>query len=228
MKSLHTVFILLVVFLLSACGTSTPVRTDVENVQPSPAVNPDNTKQEMVETTPQHETTAEAKNETTAQAKPETTAEPTPDTAASETTDNQAAEIPQQPQAENAAPRNDKPEAADDDEEIPANFISCEIKIEHDDSLYQAQAIGPTLEEARDNALEEACALPCANALEGNESEEDTDAKLESCTESCSVNTIVVAAACHQNGKSIYTEGAWNENGDAAPTNGAETPDTVK
>ncbi|MBQ9816457.1 MAG: hypothetical protein IJM59_03165 [Proteobacteria bacterium] len=107
-------------------------------------------------------------------------------------------------------------------------FVHCEVKIDEGGSLYTAQAAGPTLEEARDNAVDEACAIPCAEQMSEQIekqaiSEDETEKQLDSCTEKCAGSTIVLAAACYLKGQSIYTEGAWNENGDAAPTNGEES-----
>ncbi len=107
-------------------------------------------------------------------------------------------------------------------------FVHCEVKIDEGGSLYTAQAAGPTLEEARDNAVDEACAIPCAEQMSDQIekqaiSEDETEKQLDSCTEKCAGSTIVLAAACYLKGQSIYTEGAWNENGDAAPTNGEES-----
>lgn len=107
---------------------------------------------------------------------------------------------------------------------IPDEFVHCETKIDEDGSLYTAQAAGPTLEEARDNAVDEACAIPCAEHMEKQTvSEDEAENQLEACIDRCAQNTIVLAAACYLKGQSIYTEGAWNENGDPAPTNGEES-----
>lgn len=220
MKPSHFAFILLALLLLQSCGASTSAGADVNNIQPMPsepsvAVQPEKT--EPVKTAPSEEPqaapAAEAVQAEAVIAEPQ---EAVVDPA-------HAAEAPKA-QDEVVV----KADISADEQDIPANIIRCEVKIEQEDTLYQAQAIAPTLEEARDNAVEEACALPCASTIEADSAEDDAEAKLESCTETCTENTIVVAAACHQNGKSIYTEGAWNEDGDAAPTNGEEAPKASK
>lgn len=104
-------------------------------------------------------------------------------------------------------------------------FVKCEARIGKDGKFYTAQAVGPTIEEARENAVAEACSIPCAEELEEQGIADDELEKLiDDCAEACSDEGLVVAAICFREGISIYTEGGWNENGDPAPTNGSETP----
>ncbi len=92
------------------------------------------------------------------------------------------------------------------------DLIYCEVKIDQNSSLYNAQAAGPTLEEARDNAVDEACAIPCAEQLaEGKLSEDEADKELSACTDHCVSDTIVLAVSCSMGDQVIYTEGAWNQ-----------------
>lgn len=103
-------------------------------------------------------------------------------------------------------------------------LIQCEGRIDRNGELYTAQAVGPTIEEARDNAIVEACSIPCAESLESKGiSDDELEKEIDACAEQCSDEAIVIAAVCMRKGVSIYTEGAWNENGDPAPTNGSET-----
>ena len=101
----------------------------------------------------------------------------------------------------------------------------CEAKIEDDGSVYTGESLAPTIEEAREAAIEEACANPCAEQLVEEESETDREDKLESCIETCAYDAIVIAAQCWHDGATVYTEGAWSETNDAAPTNGEESPE---
>ena len=108
--------------------------------------------------------------------------------------------------------------------DIPEDFFRCEVRIKLISSIYQAQAIGPTLEEARDNAVDEACAVPCAEQIaDKGFTEDESEAAIDKCTEACVVDSTVLAGMCWQNQNSVYSEGDWNENGDSAPTNGDET-----
>ncbi|MBO4351847.1 MAG: hypothetical protein J6A01_13010 [Proteobacteria bacterium] len=107
-------------------------------------------------------------------------------------------------------------ESSEDNVEIAnapkLDLIYCEVKIDQNSSLYNAQAAGPTLEEARDNAVDEACAIPCAEELaHGQISEDEADKQLSSCTEHCVSDTIVLAVSCSMGDQVIYTEGAWNQ-----------------
>lgn len=219
MKPLFSAFLLLAVFLLYACGASTSTGPDITSIQPVASDN---------------DVVAEQSGSVAAEAAEDTETDMAAVSDVAVATDKEenallAAEsdVPSEAQPSDGTETDGVDETADESE-VPENFIRCEVKIEQDDMLYQAQAIAPTLEEARDIAVEEACALPCAATLDAGVAEDDAEAKLESCTESCTESTIVVAAACHQNGKSIYTEGAWNVDGDAAPTNGEEAPVTSK
>ena len=109
-------------------------------------------------------------------------------------------------------------ESAEDKVDIQAapalDMVYCEVKIDQKSALYTAQAAGPTLEEAMDNAVDEACALPCAEELDqGKISDDEADKLLTGCTERCIAETIVLAESCTMNGQVIYTEGAWNTEG---------------
>lgn len=110
------------------------------------------------------------------------------------------------------------------DDDLPPDVIHCEVKLDHPNGIYTAQSFGPTLEEARDNAVEEACALPCAENIAKDLSDDEAESELNACSEKCAMKAIVLAAACIQHGKPIYTEGAWSETNDPAPTNGEEVP----
>lgn len=109
-------------------------------------------------------------------------------------------------------------------DDLPPDVIHCEVKLDHPNGIYTAQSFGPTLEEARDNTVEEACALPCAENIAKDLSDDEAESELNACAEKCAMKAIVLAAACIQHGKPIYTEGAWSETNDPAPTNGEEVP----
>lgn len=133
--------------------------------------------------------------------------------------------------AENAQNAENAASNADDLSGITAGgitddmFVKCEARIGKDGKFYTAQAVGPTIEEARENAVAEACSIPCAEELEEQGIADDELEKLiDDCAETCSDEGLVVAAICFREGVTIYTEGGWNENGDPAPTNGSETP----
>lgn len=109
-------------------------------------------------------------------------------------------------------------------EDSAHSLVKCDARIDFESDLYTAQAVGPTIEEARDNAVEEACSIPCAESLKSASlSDDELEAQIDACAESCSEEAIVIAAACFQDGASIYTEGAWSETNDPAPTNGDES-----
>ncbi len=113
-----------------------------------------------------------------------------------------------------------------EEEAVPADFFRCEVKISMSSSVYTAASVGPTLEEARDTAVDEACAIPCAESIAGRSlSEDEAETAIDACTNQCTDNADVLAASCWQNDKTVYTEGEWSETGDAAPTNGAEILD---
>lgn len=145
-----------------------------------------------------------------------------PDQAAPTDQDTTAQDTTAQPQ-DTPKITIDPPSLNDDD--LPPNMILCEVKLDHPDGIYTAQSFGPTLEEARDNAVEEACALPCAEAINKDLSDDEAETVLNACAEKCAMKAIVLAAACIQNGNAIYTEGAWSETNDPAPTNGEEVPE---
>ena len=218
MRHLHIAFIFLAVFVLHACGAATSTGSDVTRVQTAPQAIVESESSESVAVPSSEEDVSESK----------VTEVPIDSSASVLAQDADVEENAVQDASEVAAPAVVAAPVSDasSDDEVPADFIRCEVKIEQEDTLYQAQAIGPTLEEARDNAVDEACALPCAVTLE-SVAEEALEEALERCTEACTENTIVVAAECHQNGKSIYTEGAWDKDGYAAPTNGEEAPKTA-
>lgn len=112
----------------------------------------------------------------------------------------------------------------EDLEESAQSLVKCDARIDFESDLYTAQAVGPTIEEARDNAVDEACSIPCAESLKSASlSDDELEAQIDACAESCSEEAIVIAAACFQDGASIYTEGAWSETNDPAPTNGDES-----
>ena len=47
-------------------------------------------------------------------------------------------------------------------------------------------------------------------------------------TDKCTYASIAIAAQCWKDGVSVYTEGAWSDTNDAAPTNGEESPDPMR
>lgn len=128
-------------------------------------------------------------------------------------TDQTGAESVQTPQEAAKEPGADSSDENVDISSAPRlDLIYCEVKIDQNSSLYNAQAAGPTLEEARDNAVDEACAIPCAEELaHGQLSEDEVDKQLTSCTERCVSDTIVLAVSCSMGDQVIYTEGAWNQ-----------------
>lgn len=203
MNRLLTVCVFLsAILLLQSCGASQPAVSTADSVasaqqeQPASSEQSESTKSEAVVET--ESVAAEADSE------------------------NNAVKQDEQNEVSSAIPS----ENAAEDEEIPADFFRCEIKVDVESSIYQARSFGPTLEEGRDNSVDEACAVPCAERIESNQLSDDEAAqRIEECTETCSSSAKVLAAACWQNHKLVYTEGEWNENGDAAPTNGAEILD---
>ena len=149
----------------------------------------------------------------------------------------EAAPVAETPQAapdtpapsENVAPAAQAAPAPADghDAEDPAlaNLTRCEAKIDYSGSVYVGESLAPTIEEARDGAIEEACAISCAETLSDDDSDKQREDKLEHCIETCADASIAIAAQCWHNGISVYTEGAWSPTNDAAPTNGQESPD---
>ncbi len=129
--------------------------------------------------------------------------------------------------AENAADGNTN-DAAEQDDATPdepadiGDLVRCEAKIAFEGQEFTAEAIGPTLEEARDNAFEESCAQPCADKLPESAQESEREDLLDACIEDCVGASKPIAAQCWQHSVSIYTEGAWSPTNDAPPTNGAE------
>lgn len=156
-------------------------------------------------------TPAEKQAETPAAASPESNEHPT-----SAAEPAQETEAPSADQEQAAPSGGNAPEGNVDIENAPRlDLIYCEVKIDQNSALYNAQAAGPTLEEALDNAVEEACAVPCAEDLAHAQiSEDEADKKLTSCTEHCVSDTIVLAVSCTSGGQVIYTDGAWNQGTD--------------
>lgn len=128
------------------------------------------------------------------------------------------------PSLESAENTEGDSDGSEDLEESAQSLVKCDARIDFESDLYTAQAVGPTIEEARDNAVDEACSIPCAESLKSASlSDDELEAQIDACAESCSEEAIVIAAACFQDGASIYTEGAWSETNDPAPTNGDES-----
>lgn len=99
-----------------------------------------------------------------------------------------------------------------DDHAIDENLVQCEVRLDVNGELYTAQATGPTLEEARDNAIDESCSIPCAESIDANLSEDEAEDKIIACAQSCADKAIVIAALCSQSHTVIYSEGAWEHN----------------
>ena len=114
------------------------------------------------------------------------------------------------------------------DEANLTDMTRCEAKIDYAGSVYTGESRAPTIEEARDGAIEEACAVPCAEDLSEKDSEKEREDKLEACIDKCTYASIAIAAQCWKDGVSVYTEGAWSDTNDAAPTNGEESPDPMR
>lgn len=128
------------------------------------------------------------------------------------------------PSLESAENTEGDSDGSEDLEDSAHSLVKCDARIDFESDLYTAQAVGPTIEEARDNAVDEACSIPCAESLKSASlSDDELEAQIDACAESCSEEAIVIAAACFQDGASIYTEGAWSETNDPAPTNGEES-----
>lgn len=89
-------------------------------------------------------------------------------------------------------------------------LIKCEVKIDFEENVHTSFALAPTVEEARDSAVEEACSLPCADKYKDVQDEAALEKKLEKCVEECAEKAVVMAAACSLKDKLVYTEGAWN------------------
>jgi len=126
--------------------------------------------------------------------------------------------------AESLASDSDAPTLGEEDFADDPEVVCCEVKLEHASMFFSAKALGPTIEEARDNAIDETCAIPCAEqlVLDSSQDENSLEAQLESCVESCAEAAIVVAAACMQHGEMIYSEGAWREAEEAESTSDEE------
>ncbi|MCL2325159.1 MAG: hypothetical protein FWC40_01445 [Proteobacteria bacterium] len=126
--------------------------------------------------------------------------------------------------AESLPSDNDAPTLGEEDFVDDPEVVCCEVKLEHASVFFSAKALGPTIEEARDNAIEETCAIPCAEllALDSSQDDETLEAQLESCVELCAEEATVVAAACMQHGEMIYSEGAWREAEEAATASDEE------
>ena len=116
----------------------------------------------------------------------------------------------------------------EEDEANLTDITRCEAKIDYAGSVYTGESLAPTIEEARDGAIEEACAVPCAEDLSEKDSEKEREDKLEACIDKCTYASIAIAAQCWKDGVSVYTEGAWSDTNDAAPTNGEESPDPMR
>lgn len=205
MRYLKILITLSVLLLLESCGGAQAVVPASE-----PAVN---AGQESVEAVLPEAPLAQAVSDEAEQPKQEAT--------------DIAAGVPEQEESGVSEKKTGMPSShVDEDEDIPADFFRCELKINHGGEVFQARSFGPTLEEARDNSVDEACAIPCAASVEdGQLSDDEAEARIDACSEACASNADVLAAACWQNEKVVYTEGEWNENGDKAPTNGAEILD---
>ena len=137
---------------------------------------------------------------------------------------------PSAPPAGNVKDEEDSPNATEaesdsDDSDVDGILlIKCVARIDIKGALYTAQATGPTIEESRDNAIGEACSIPCAEQISAqNLTDDEAESQIDACAETCSDEAIAIAAICYRDGASIYAEGAWSANNDPAPTNGAET-----
>lgn len=98
---------------------------------------------------------------------------------------------------------------AGDDHAGDNQLVQCEVRLDVNGELYTAQATGPTLEEARDNAIDESCSIPCAESIDANLSEDEAEDKINACAQSCADHAIIIAALCSQFHTVIYSEGAW-------------------
>lgn len=101
---------------------------------------------------------------------------------------------------------------ANDDHANDEQLVQCEVRLDVNGELYTAQATGPTLEEARDNAIDESCSIPCAESIDANLSEDEAEDKIIACAQSCADHAIIIAALCSQFHTVIYSEGAWEHN----------------
>ncbi len=128
-------------------------------------------------------------------------------------------------ETEDDSPNVSGTESNSDDSEFDGILlIECVARIDIKGALYTAQAAGPTIEESRDNAIGEACSIPCAEQISAlNLTDDEAESQIDACAETCSDEAIAIAAICYRDGASIYAEGAWSANNDPAPTNGAET-----
>lgn len=99
----------------------------------------------------------------------------------------------------------------DSEPEPDPSFVRCEVRIE-DGDVFSASAAGPTVEEAKDNAVDEACAIPCAQRSESAQlSDDELNEQIEKCTEKCSDEANVTAVSCYQFGKLVFSESGEND-----------------
>lgn len=119
----------------------------------------------------------------------------------------------------------DSQESSGEDElsaDIPDGYVLCEVEIRLG-SVYKAQSIGPTLEEAFDNAVDEACAVPCAEQIaDKGFSEDESEEAIDKCTMACVVDSTVLSKVCWVNSDSVYV-GDGNEDGFSPYDEGDET-----
>ncbi len=102
-------------------------------------------------------------------------------------------------------------QAADSEPEPDPSFVRCEVRIE-EEGVFSAFGAGPTVEEAKDNAVDEACAIPCAQHSEGTQlSDDELNEQIEKCTEKCSEEANVTAVSCFQFGKLVFSESGEND-----------------
>lgn len=191
----------LLAFVMLACGTTSKVADTKATAEPQPA------EVVVADEAPSVETPV-AESGTSAAVEVE---------AGDETIDENAKQG-DAAETEASASENDQADGMAD----IGDLIRCEVSIDYEGHEHVSESVGPTIEEARDNAIDEVCAVPCAEKLPETAQDNEREDLLDACIEMCAVKAKAIAAQCWQHGESIYTEGAWSPTNDAPPTNGAE------
>ena len=99
--------------------------------------------------------------------------------------------------------------------ELPADFVSCEVRIRYQETMYSAISGHLSVEEAMELTVHEACSVPCAETFSHeNISEDEISARIEACADTCSDEAVVLDAVCYQYARVIYSVESTGETQD--------------
>ncbi|MGI5829206.1 MAG: hypothetical protein ACOX8U_03450 [Bradymonadia bacterium] len=137
-----------------------------------------------------------------------------------ETTKAQQSDSPASDEAET---QNTLGALVDDEDYAIEAYIRCDAKVAEQGLSSIGTAPSPTLEEARDAAVFNACRNLCAERYQERDMDVLTiESLLDDCAERCSDSAEVLGVTCIFEGAELHSEGEWSPEYDEAPRNGAE------